>query len=87
MISLDASARLFAASSSASDLMMRARLYCLGKQEHVLLLVIHHVASDGWSNGVLFRELSILYEAFAAGKQCPLSELALQYADFPGITA
>ncbi len=66
----------------SSDLMMRARLYCLDKQEHVLLLVIHHIAADGWSMGVLFRELSILYEAFAAGKPCPLAELAIQYADF-----
>ncbi len=59
----------------SSDLMMRARLYFLDQQEHVLLLVIHHIAADGWSMGVLFRELSILYEAFAAGKPCPLQNL------------
>ena len=65
-----------------SDLMMRARLYCLDKQEHVLLLVIHHIASDGWSMGVLFRDLSVLYEAFSTGGPSQLPELAIQYADF-----
>ena len=46
------------------------------------MIVMHHVASDGWSMDVLFRELSILYEAFSLGKPSPLPELPIQYADF-----
>jgi hypothetical protein len=46
------------------------------------LLILHHIASDGWSLGVLFRELSELYRAFATGKPSPLPELPIQYADY-----
>ncbi|HVG45181.1 MAG TPA: AMP-binding protein, partial [Longimicrobium sp.] len=48
----------------------------------VLLLTMHHIVSDGWSMGILFRELSALYEAYAAGGESPLPELVVQYADF-----
>ena len=64
------------------DLMLRAKLLRLGESQHVLLLTTHHIASDGWSLGVLLRELATLYEAFADGKASPLPELAVQYADF-----
>ena len=50
--------------------------------EHVLLMTMHHIISDGWSMGVLFRELTVLYEAFAAGAPSSLPELPVQYADF-----
>jgi hypothetical protein len=53
-----------------------------GKEEHILLLNLHHIASDGWSSGVLTRELMELYPAFLAGRPSPLPELAVQYADF-----
>ncbi|HEX9670007.1 MAG TPA: amino acid adenylation domain-containing protein, partial [Thermoanaerobaculia bacterium] len=53
-----------------------------GTPEHALLLVMHHIVSDGWSMGVLLRELSALYQAFAAGRPSPLTPLAIQYADF-----
>ena len=66
----------------AADLMFRTTLLELGQEEHVLFLLMHHIASDGWSLGVLFRELSILYEAFSAGKSSPLPDPAIQYADF-----
>ncbi|MBI4524352.1 MAG: hypothetical protein HY695_11140 [Deltaproteobacteria bacterium] len=66
----------------ASDLMLRSQLLRLAEEENVLLLMMHHIASDGWSMGVLFRELSILYEAFSNGKPSPLQELPIQYADF-----
>ncbi len=49
--------------------------------EHVLLVTMHHIVSDGWSAGVLFAELGALYAAFAAGHPSPLPELAVQYAD------
>ena len=54
----------------------------LGAREHVLLLSMHHIASDGWSTGVLFRELSALYAAYGEGRESPLPDLAVQYADY-----
>ncbi|HEU4454452.1 MAG TPA: amino acid adenylation domain-containing protein, partial [Longimicrobium sp.] len=62
--------------------LFRARLLRLGRDEHVLLLCMHHVVSDGWSMGVMHRELGALYAAFAAGEPDPLPPPALQYADF-----
>ncbi|PYV39080.1 MAG: non-ribosomal peptide synthetase, partial [Acidobacteria bacterium] len=66
----------------STDLMLRASLLKLEPEEHILLLVMHHIASDGWSRGVLFRELAVLYEAFSNGKPSPLPALPIQYADF-----
>lgn len=66
----------------SEDLMLRAVLLRLDAEEHVLLLMMHHIASDGWSMGILNGELSTLYRAFAAGKPSPLPELPIQYADF-----
>ncbi|HEX9671404.1 MAG TPA: amino acid adenylation domain-containing protein [Thermoanaerobaculia bacterium] len=51
-------------------------------EEHVALLAMHHIVSDGWSTAVLVREVAALYEAFLAGRASPLPPLALQYADF-----
>ncbi|HEX9939429.1 MAG TPA: condensation domain-containing protein, partial [Longimicrobium sp.] len=62
--------------------LFRTRLLRLGDDDHVLVLAMHHVVSDGWSMGVLFGELSALYEAFARGEPSPLPELPVQYADF-----
>jgi amino acid adenylation domain-containing protein len=62
--------------------LFRASLLRLGAEEHVLLLSMHHIVSDGWSMGVLFRELSTLYEAYLAGRESPLPELPVQYADY-----
>ncbi|MBW4630461.1 MAG: amino acid adenylation domain-containing protein [Iphinoe sp. HA4291-MV1] len=62
--------------------LLRVMLLCLTPTEHVLLLVMHHIISDGWSIGVLNRELTLLYEAFVAGKPSQLPELSIQYADF-----
>ncbi|MET0396580.1 MAG: amino acid adenylation domain-containing protein [Longimicrobiaceae bacterium] len=62
--------------------LLRARLVRLAPGEHVLVLAMHHVAGDGWSVGVLFRELSALYPAYLEGGPSPLPELPVQYADF-----
>src|SRR5437667_7864232 len=62
--------------------LLRGKLLRLGEEEHVLLLIVHHIVSDGWSVGVLVRELGVLYEAYAAGKESPLPELPIQYADY-----
>jgi ribosomal protein S18 acetylase RimI-like enzyme len=66
----------------SADLLLRAGLLHLGADEHVLLLTSHHLAADGWSVGILFSELSALYEAFAAGQPTPLPELSVRYANF-----
>lgn len=60
----------------------RARLYRLAKQEHVLVVSMHHVVSDGWSVDIFLRELAALYGAFSDGKPSPLRELPIQYADY-----
>ncbi|MCP4663495.1 MAG: non-ribosomal peptide synthetase, partial [bacterium] len=52
------------------------------REEHVVLLTMHHVVSDGWSMGVLIRELAALQAAFAEGRPSPLDELPIQYADY-----
>src|SRR5919109_2174193 len=49
------------------DVMLRATMLRLGTEEHVLLLVMHHIASDDWSTGVLYREFAALYMAFTTG--------------------
>jgi amino acid adenylation domain-containing protein/non-ribosomal peptide synthase protein (TIGR01720 family) len=62
--------------------LIRATLVALAAGEHRLLVVMHHIVSDGWSSGVLVREVGALYEAFLAGRPSPLPELPIQYADF-----
>ncbi len=62
--------------------LFRASLLRVSEEEHLLLLAMHHIVSDGWSLGVLIRELAALYEAFVAGKISSLPELPIQYADF-----
>jgi amino acid adenylation domain-containing protein len=66
----------------AAGPLFRAALLRLGTEEHVLLLSMHHVVSDGWSMGVLHRELSALYAAYRQGEASPLPELGVQYADY-----
>jgi len=62
---------------------MRAQLLRLAHREHILLLTMHHIVSDGWSLGVLFNELHELYEAYSRDERLsPLPDLGLQYADF-----
>ncbi|HET7287153.1 MAG TPA: condensation domain-containing protein, partial [Pyrinomonadaceae bacterium] len=62
--------------------LFRAQLVRLAEEEHLLLLTMHHIIADGWSLGVMTRELGALYEAYQAGQSSPLPELAIQYADF-----
>jgi amino acid adenylation domain-containing protein len=66
----------------AAGPMVRACLIRLEDDEHWLAVTFHHIAFDGWSEGVLWRELGVLYTAFAAGRPSPLPELSLRYADF-----
>jgi amino acid adenylation domain-containing protein len=62
--------------------LIRGRLLTMAHDDHVLLLTMHHIISDGWSFGVITHEISTLYEAFSQDKVDPLPALAFQYADF-----
>ena len=62
--------------------LVRGQLLRLADDEHVLLVTQHHIVSDGWSIGILVRELSALYAAFSRGQADPLAPLAIQYADY-----
>jgi amino acid adenylation domain-containing protein len=62
--------------------LLRTSLVRLGREEHVLLLTLHHIVADGWSDGILRGELATLYTAALAGKPSPLAALRVQYADF-----
>ena len=66
----------------SADLMLRAQLVKVAEQEHVLLVTMHHIASDGWSMSVLINEFSALYSAYVQGKENPLPALTIQYADY-----
>ena len=62
--------------------LLRATLLKLADADHLVLLTMHHIVSDGWSVGVLVREVASLYEAYSQGQESPLTDLPLQYAHF-----
>lgn len=62
--------------------LLRMFLIQLAPEEYVLLLVMHHIVSDGWSINIFIREIVALYQAFSQGLPSPLPELPIQYADF-----
>jgi amino acid adenylation domain-containing protein/non-ribosomal peptide synthase protein (TIGR01720 family) len=64
------------------DALLRAKLLRTGETEHVALLTMHHIISDGWSTGVLINEVAALYRAYYEGGESPLPELEAQYADY-----
>jgi amino acid adenylation domain-containing protein len=66
----------------AAGPLLRALLLRCGADEHILLLTLHHIITDGWSTGVLLRELSAFYAGFAGGRPVALPDLPVQYADF-----
>jgi amino acid adenylation domain-containing protein/non-ribosomal peptide synthase protein (TIGR01720 family)/FkbM family methyltransferase len=73
-------------SGTAFDLsrgpLLRVKVLKLEEADHILLYTMHHIASDAWSMGVLVREMGTLYRAISEGKESPLPELAVQYADY-----
>jgi amino acid adenylation domain-containing protein len=62
--------------------LVRTALIRMGAGEHLLLVTMHHIVSDGWSSGIFVREFATLYRSFVAGEASPLAAPALQYADF-----
>ncbi|MCX2765153.1 condensation domain-containing protein, partial [Aquimarina muelleri] len=66
----------------SSDYKLRSCLYDLGGNQYVLACVFHHIASDGWSSGLLVKEFTELYSAFQSGRVPVLPDLSLQYSDY-----
>ncbi|KGJ86780.1 non-ribosomal peptide synthetase [Colwellia psychrerythraea] len=64
------------------DFMLRVQILKLSDVEHILLVTMHHIASDGWSRGILINEFIALYTAYSQGKENPLEPLPIQYADY-----
>ncbi|MGW3961739.1 non-ribosomal peptide synthase/polyketide synthase [Amycolatopsis sp. NPDC005003] len=62
--------------------LLRTSLIRLAPEEHVLLVTVHHIVTDGWSNGIIAEEIGRLYEAALRGEQADLPPLPVQYADF-----
>jgi pristinamycin I synthase-3/4 len=62
--------------------LFRAHLLRLSDDEHIAVVVTHHIVSDGWSTGILIREVGALYAAFSQGRPSPLDALPVQYADY-----
>jgi amino acid adenylation domain-containing protein len=62
--------------------LLRAKLFRLGAEDHVVMLTMHHIVGDGWSGGVLIQELQAAYRAHVLGTPVALPELDIQYADF-----
>ncbi|MFP5264067.1 MAG: amino acid adenylation domain-containing protein, partial [Blastocatellia bacterium] len=62
--------------------LMRVVIFRLEEEQHILLFNLHHIVSDGWTTGVLIKEMAALYDAFTRGRPSPLPELGIQYADF-----
>jgi hypothetical protein len=61
---------------------MRGKLIKVSEQEHELVIVLHHIAADGWSVGLMLQEIAVLYESISTGNPSPLPELPIQYTDF-----
>ncbi|HSI52112.1 MAG TPA: amino acid adenylation domain-containing protein, partial [Ideonella sp.] len=84
----EVAARMLAEAQVPFDLatgpLIRAGLLQLGDQEHLLLLTMHHIVFDGWSIGILVREVGELYASHAAGLPPALPELPMRYVDFAG---
>jgi amino acid adenylation domain-containing protein len=62
--------------------LLNVLLLQLAEQEYILLFTIHHIVADGWSTGIIIRELAALYESFYTEQPCELPSLSIQYADF-----
>src|SRR5262249_20274574 len=78
-IAAEAAARAF---NLVRGPLVRLTLLRLAAHDHVLLMMMHHIVFDGWSEGILLAELGALYTAYSEGRPSPLAEPPLQYGDF-----
>lgn len=62
--------------------LLRTRLIRLASDRHILIVTMHHIVADGWSMGVLIKEVATLYEAYSEDRSSPLPDLKIQYADY-----
>jgi amino acid adenylation domain-containing protein len=62
--------------------LLRVQLLRFGAEDQMVLFTMHHIITDGWSTGILVSELAALYEAYVEGRESPLPELEIQYADY-----
>jgi acyl transferase domain-containing protein/non-ribosomal peptide synthetase component F len=62
--------------------LIRVKVLKFGEKTHAIIVVVHHIVSDGWSMGILLREVGLMYQAFVAGEPSPLSALPIQFADY-----
>jgi Condensation domain len=62
--------------------LIRVKVQCLQEEEHIVAVVVHHSIADGWSIGIMAKELGDFYEAMGEGRPPALAELPIQYADF-----
>jgi amino acid adenylation domain-containing protein len=62
--------------------LLRAKLIHLEEEVHLFLFSMHHIVSDGWSMDILMKELTVLYDAYRAGREHPLADLRVQYKDY-----
>jgi amino acid adenylation domain-containing protein len=61
---------------------IRGKVWRLAPDDHAVVVIVHHIVSDGWSKNILVRELGALFGAFSRGETSPLPELSIQYGDF-----
>lgn len=66
----------------SKDLLLSIRLLMISKDEHILIVTMHHIASDGWSMGILVKEFNLLYNSYLNKEHNPLTELSIQYSDY-----
>lgn len=66
----------------SKDLLLSIRLLMTSKEEHILIVTMHHIASDGWSMGILVKEFNVLYNSYIKEENNPLPELSIQYSDY-----
>jgi len=62
--------------------LLRVKVLKLGEEDHIVVMVMHHIISDGWSSGILINELVGMYERYSRGQEVELAELEIQYGDF-----
>ena len=67
--------------------LLRVTLIRLSGEEHVALVTMHHIVSDGWSIGIFIREVSRFTEHYCVARSRRLTELPVQYADFAALAA